>query len=241
MVALTVADAGDRIELGGLRRASARVRTVANDYRIDVRMTPITAFDEATNRTMNGEIARSCALQALARHLSKKPSVYLTVSGARVVKCRVEGKSFELTLLVPTERVKVIDGDAPPKLDGEKAERVLADASLFTRKAEYETTIFHLERALNRELDALIARQKVDPQGAARARFEALGEKIDAACQRLGKEIRGDLELSDIGSDLDPDDRSERDQLLSQLARSRQRLRARVDEALKKLPEVERP
>jgi hypothetical protein len=232
VVALSCAADGDeRIELGGLRRACALVRMVDADYRIDVRMTPVTAFDESTNGAMNRAIARSCALQALARHLSKKPSVYLAVSGARIVNSRGDARSFELTLLVPKDGVNVLDRRPAP--DGEKQETILADPTLFNRGAEYAQTIFQLERALDGALDSLKATD--------RSKFESLARKVDTAYARLGKEIRADLELSDIGSDLDPDDKSEREQVLARLARSRQRLKARLERIRNDLSSQEKP
>jgi hypothetical protein len=229
------ADAEESIDLGGLRRASARIRTVGDEYRIDVRMTPIVGFDESTNREMNQGIARACAIKALARHLKQKR---LVVSGVRILKSRGDEKSFALTLQVPTDRVRVVDAETP---SDRNADLVVGDGSLFTRKAEYEQTILQLEQTLARELDMLVARRKTDPESVDRASFGSLCKKIDVDFERLGKEIRGDLELSTIGSDLDPDDPSERDQLLKQLARSRERLRTRTDEVLKALSRSEKP
>jgi hypothetical protein len=235
LAASGAAGAEGSIELGGLRRASAHVRRIGPDYRIDVRMTPITAFDESTNRAMNLEIARACALKALARHLSKKR---LVVSGARILTPRSAGGSFQMTLQVAADQVKIVDADVPPE---RRPDQLLGDDCVFTRKAEYEQTILHLERILTGELQRLISKRKMHPEGGGPAQLKSLGKKMDADFERMAKYIRSDLELSTLGSTLDPDDQSERDQLLAQLARSRRRLRARLDEILKTLPREEKP
>jgi hypothetical protein len=176
-------------------------------------------------------MARSYALQALARHLGKKRSDYLVLSGARVTGSRGDAKSFALTLQIPKDRVKIVD--SPPKVAREDGEILLTDTSLFQRKAEYERTILQLEKTLGGELKEL----KEMPDA---IRIDTLARKIATCFDRLNKEVRSDSELSTIGSDLDPDEKSERDQVLAQLAQSRQRLQKRLDE-VKDHPRRDKP
>src|SRR5947209_1266583 len=69
------------LELGGLRKVRTSIAVVADDYRIEVRMLPVTTFDKATNARLNRDKARTFALVALAKHLGGGKDMGLLISG----------------------------------------------------------------------------------------------------------------------------------------------------------------
>jgi hypothetical protein len=224
-----LAAAGPRAEEpGGARRVEANVRTVGDEYVIQVRFLAIGCFDRATNRDMNLGLGRSFALQALARRLSDKQKVELVVSGARTTASKLQGKTFSLTLRVPLDGVKVVEaredagGATPQAPDGESVQRATVDPSTGSRKGQYESMIGQLGQLLSEEWKGI--RSAAAPDAPPAEKFETFRKKLQTSFDQLAGEIRDDLELTSLGSDLDPDSKGEKDQLLARLKSERERL-----------------
>jgi hypothetical protein len=215
-------------DAGGPRRVEAVVRTAGDAYVIQVRFRAIACFDRATNREMNLGLGRSFALQALARRLSDNQKVELVVSGARTTDSELDGKTASLTVRVPRSGVKVVEtreasgGATPGEVDGEDVHRATADASAGSRKGQYESMIAQLGQLLRKEWKGV--RAAAAPDAPPAERTEAFRRKLATSFDQLAGEIRADLELTTLGSDLDPDSKSEKDQLLARLKGERERL-----------------
>ena len=227
-IALTGAD-GDTIDLGGLRKVQAIVTTADDNYSIQVHFLAVACFDQATNREMNLGLGRSFAFQALARHLAGQGDTELVVSGARTISSELSGKSFSMTLQVPRAGVQIVAKDAhssAPKSDehGADAEVVATDGSALTRKGQYEKMIAELGVLLQKEIKAV--RVETVP---ATDKVDALKKRLNETFGKLEQEIRGDLELTNLGSDLDPNNKGDRDQLLDSLAKMRQKLQHELE------------
>jgi hypothetical protein len=67
-------------------------------------------------------------------------------------------------------------------------------------------------------------RAEVAPDAPPGERAEAFRRKLSASFDQLAREIQGDLELTNLGSDLDPDSKGEKDQLLASLKGEREGL-----------------
>jgi hypothetical protein len=227
--ALAVTDA-DTIDLGGLRNVQATVTAADENYRIQVRFLAVACFDQATNREMNLGLGRSFAFQALARRLVGQGDTELVVSGARTTQSEQSGKSFSMTLEVPRAAVQIVAKDAhssTPKSDDhgtDAAELVTADSSALTRKGQYEKMISELGVMLQKEIKALHA--ETTP---AAEKVDALKKRLNETFGKLEQEIRTDLELTNLGSDLDPNNKGDRDQLLDNLAKTRQKIQQELD------------
>jgi hypothetical protein len=154
--------------------------------------------------------------------------VELLVSGARTTGSRQEGKIFALTVQVPQAGVKVVDaredrGRAKPEeADAAVVQQTGADSSTTSRKAQYEKMILQLGRLLGKEWKRIGSEAGQDAPAA--EKVEAFRKKIATSFDQLAAEIRNDLELTNIGSDLDPDSKGEKDQLLANLKREREAL-----------------
>jgi hypothetical protein len=226
---LAVAD-GDTIDLGGLRKVQATVSATDQNYTIQVHFLAVACFDQATNREMNLSLGRSFAFQALARRLAGQRAAELVVSGARTTGSEQSGKSFSMTLEVPRAGVQIVAKDAhssTPKPDdhgADGAELVTTDDSALTRKGQYEKMISELGVMLQKEIKALHAES-----APAADKVDALKKRLNETFAKLEQEIRGDLELTNLGSDLDPNNKGDRDQLLDSLAKMRQKLQQELD------------
>jgi len=221
---------GDTIDLGGLRKVQATVSAADENYSIQVHFLAVACFDQATNREMNLGLGRSFAFQALARHLAGKGDVELVVSGARTIGSEQSGTSFSMTLAVPRAGVQIAAKDAhssAAKHDEQASdapEVVTTDSSVLTRKGQYEKMIVELGVMLQKEIKA----SRADTPTAA-DRLDALRKRLNATFGKLEQEIRGDPELTNLGSDLDPNSKGDRDQLLDGLAKMRQKLHHELD------------
>jgi hypothetical protein len=213
---------------GGLRQVRTTVETVGEDYRIQVRFLAVACFDRATNQEMNLGLGRSFALEALARRLSGKDKVELLVSGARTTDSRQDGKTFTLTVQVPQAGVKVVDsreargGTKSEEAEAEVVQQAGADSSTGSRKGQYEKMIHQLGRLLGKEWQRIRSEAGQDAPPA--EKVEAFQKKTATAFDKLAAEIGNDLELTNLGSDLDPDSKGEKDQLLAVLKREREAL-----------------
>jgi hypothetical protein len=226
-------------ELGGLRQVKATVRVADKNYEVAVHMLAVRCFDDATNREVNRQMARTYALQGLARHLTNKRQVEMVVSGAQITRSGAQGKRFALQLSVPRDGVNLVkQGEALPssKPASPRAERTVVTGSLFQRKGQYEQTIAQLEKVQVARLRDLVARARQDDLDAdALARQVArLRKGFEDNAGQLGKEIKADNELFSIGSDLDPKSKSEKALLLEALSAARARFGKRCDEALER-------
>ena len=218
---------------GGPRRVEAVVRTEDDAYVIQVRFLAIGCFDRTTNRDMNLGLGRSYALQYLARQLSDRQKVELLVSGARTIASELNGKFFSLTMRVPRNGVKVVEtreaaGGAASDEDAESVQRATLDTSTGTRKAQYETMISQLARLLREDWKRL--RAAAAPDAPTAEKIETLRKKLESSFDQLAGEIKGDLELTNIGSDLDPDAKGEKDQLLASLKSEREKLLRQLEQ-----------
>jgi hypothetical protein len=218
---------------GGLRQVRAAVETAGDDYRIQVRFLAVACFDRATNQEMNLELGRSFALEALARRLSGKEKVELLVSGARTIDSRQDGKMFALTVQVPRTGVKVVEvreasgTTKSEQTDGEAVQQASADASNASRKGQYEKMILQLGQVLRKEWKRIGSQAGQDAPPA--EKVEAFRKKIATSFDQLAAEVRNDLELTNLGSDLDPDSKGEKDQLLATLKREREALLRKIN------------
>jgi hypothetical protein len=231
LVTFAVAGAdADTIDLGGLRKVQATVSAADENYRIQVRFLAVACFDQATNREMNLGLGRSFAFQALARHLAGKGDAELVVSGARTTASEQSSKSFTMTLEVPRAGVQIVAREThalPAKPDEHAAdapEVVTTDSSTLTRKGQYEKMIAELGALLQKEIKALRAES-----APATEKVDALKKRLSETFGKLEQEIRGDLELTNLGSDLDPNNKGDRDQLLDNLAKMREKIQHELD------------
>jgi hypothetical protein len=202
------------IEIGGLRQVQAVVTTIAKDYLVEVRLLPVRSFDEGTNMRLNRDKARESALLALAKHLSDKPAVEFTVSGATVEKTGMDGQFYTLSLRVPRTGVSVARSDPEPKAqgkpDGQKNQtRVAFTSPLFTRKLDYLKTAAQLEDAAIADLEGLVAKYPDENEGKELLlRVAEIKKAALANFAQLVKEISGDLllltvEQEELGEALD--------------------------------------
>lgn len=132
--------------LGGPRKVVAKISIVGEEYRIDVRMLAVQAFDNAMNDRLNREKARILALQALVRHVSGKNEAEASVSGVRILASGTDKSYFTLTLALPMDKFSLVEASTPRKPnsggkfpDGE--ERLKWKSELFTKKDDYFRTI----------------------------------------------------------------------------------------------------
>jgi hypothetical protein len=220
------------IELGGLRKAQAVVNLDGDQYEIKVRFLSVTCFDQSTNQEMNLSVGRSLALQALARHLTARPNVELIVSGARTTETALAGRNYSLTLKAPRDGVKIVEGPGTSDKGSAAAPAVagteLASGRGLTRRAQYEQTIAQLNTILRNEFNRLNA--EAAPDRPSSAQLESFEKKVTTTFEQLAQEIKDDIELTNLGSDLDTDAKAkgEKDQLLESLAAARQRLLAEL-------------
>jgi hypothetical protein len=215
---------------GGPRRVEAVVRTEDDAFAIQVRFLAIGCFDNTTNRDMNLGLGRSYALQALARQLSDKQKVELVVSGARTTGSELNGKFFSLTMRVPRTGVKVVEASAGTASgdQGESVQRATLDTSTGTPKARYEIMITQLGKLHREEWNRLQAAAGRDAPSA--EKIETFRKKLATSFEQLAGEIKDDLELTNIGSDLDPDAKGEKDQLLASLKSEREKLLRQLEQ-----------
>jgi hypothetical protein len=228
---LAAADPADAAT--GPRRVEAAVRTEDDAYLIQVRFLAIGCFDRTTNRDMNLGLGRSYALQALARRLSDKQKVELVVSGARTTDSELNGKFFSLTMRVPRTGVKVVEtreasSGAASGEDGESVQRATLDNSFGGRKARYEIMIAQLGKLHRESWKRLQAAAAPDAPSAEKT--DTFRRKLETSFDQLASEIKGDLELTNIGSDLDPDAKGEKDQLLASLKSEREKLLRQLEQ-----------
>jgi len=178
-----------KVTLGGPRRVEARISTVGDDYRIEVRMLPVQAFDAAINDRLNREKARTYGLQALARFLSGKDAAEIVVSGVRVIEVGTEKPFFTATLVVPRGKVALVAVGQPPAQPAagtaEKSERVLFASALFTRKHDLERTLDQLVELLLAELRQVEQNDETFDESIAE-----LEEKADKAFDAFRKEVQ---------------------------------------------------
>ncbi len=153
---------------------------------------------------MNREKARESALQALARRLSPKPYVELSVSGAKVENAGPDGKFYALTLRVAREGVALVRAeDAPPAVAKPAAtagvDRVLFGTDFFTRKQDYLDTVERMTRLLIEDLHAAEKAGKDRPTNdvfsLAIADLEERGSKN---FEGIGREVKADRLLLDV-------------------------------------------
>lgn len=212
-----------QIDLGGIRQAKAFVIVAKHDYFIRIEMVPISLFDKATNELVNLEKARELALIALAKHLSPKEAVELTVSGAENEKIVAEAKKYSLTVRVPTNGVRVVKGDEKPAKGKEKAKDrivITSGSSLFTRKGDYENLIQGLGTFARAELT--------------KAESEKMEEKFDEAVSKIKQRGLGNFDKVDqaIGADLLLFSK-EQSELRQAVSKERQSLVSKVEETVK--------
>jgi hypothetical protein len=225
VISMTAAQS-ETIELGGVRKVQAVVQADDDNYSVQVQFLAVSCFDQATNREMNLGLGRSFAFQALARRLAGKGNAELVVSGARTTSGEQSGKSFSVILQVPRSGVKVVAKSEsapeakPADTDTETVRLQTSDAAPLTRKEQYEKMIAQLSLVLHKD----IKRARTQAAPAAPATLEALQKKANETFAQLEHEIRDDLELTNLGSDLDPAAKGDKDQLLATLASTREKL-----------------
>lgn len=129
------------VSLGGLRSVRAKIETIDDEYRVEIRMLPVTSFDVATNERLNREKARAFALQALAKHLNAGNGARLLVSGARTTASGMHVPEFRLTLIVPRGGVAIERGPIASSQAAVAADRVQFSDTFFTVKRDYLHTL----------------------------------------------------------------------------------------------------
>ena len=139
------------VNLGGPHKVEAKIFTLDGDYRVDVRMLAVKAFDTTTNNRINRDKARLLALQALIRHVSGKNEAEATISGVRIIATGTDKQFFTLTLALPKDKFLLVQAPAaagkPPKENqpagktGAGAERLKWKSELFTKKDDFQRTI----------------------------------------------------------------------------------------------------
>jgi hypothetical protein len=232
LCAPAVVAADQTIDLGGLRQVQVNLRTPEDNYELQVRFLSVTCFDQATNQEMNLGLGRSYALQALATNLAGKQNVDVEVSGARTASSGHSGKFFTMVLLVPRNGVRLIEhaeatasneagkggGDASTK----SLDRAGSDGGVLSRKGQYDREISQLGRLLGKELKQL--KDDAGSSGLSASQADGFRSRINTAFDQLASEIQGDLELTNLGSDLDPSAKGDKDKLLDALAATRSKL-----------------
>ncbi len=174
-----------KVVLGGPRKVEVHIDRDRENWSLRVRMLPVRSFDAATNARLNREKARQFALQALARFLSDRDTAELAVSGVVVGEPGTDGALFTLTLMVPRDRVSVVEAGRQPNPAPRSAERISYSSALFTRKVDLERTIALVAELLLGDVGRL---QTV--KGAAFDReIAAVEERADAAFAALDDEI----------------------------------------------------
>ena len=220
------------IDLGGPRQVKAEIISGEADYVINVRMRAVRVFDATTNDELNQEKARQYALQALARHLSNKKTVRLTVSGAVIDTARLEKGTYLLTLRVPRGGVALLSEEEKPA-ENPRIERVTFSSALFRARRDHEDTINRLASALAANLRE--AEKKAgdtdEEQQAFRESVERIEKRGRENFDALADTVKSDLLLSSVEMFGKP---SERDELLAAVEQQKQRLRELVKAALQK-------
>jgi len=223
-------DKARTIDLGGPRQVKAEVATAEGDYVIKVRMRAVRVFDAATNAELNQEKARQYALQALARHLSDKKTVYLTVSGAVVDAAKLEKSTYLLTLRVPRRGVVLHSEDDKPA-ENPRTERVTFSSALFRARRDHEDTIERLATVLAANLREAEKKADPDDERAFTESVRSIEKRGLANFDALADAVKADLLLSTVEMFGKP---SERDELLAAVERQKQHLRAFVKKTLQK-------
>ena len=139
------------VKFGGPRKVEAKITTLDAEYRVDLRMLAVQAFDDATNNRVNRDKARLLALQALIRHVSGKNEAEASISGVRILATGIDKQFFTLTLAVPKAKFSLVQaaaaaGNSPPDHSpaGKPAtdgERLKWKSELFTKKDDFQRTI----------------------------------------------------------------------------------------------------
>lgn len=194
-------------------------------------MRPVRVFDATTNAELNQEKARQYALQALARRLSDKKTVRLTVSGATIDSAGLEKNTYRLTLRVPRRGVALLS-EADTPADDSRTERVTFSSALFRARRDHEDTIHRLAAALTANLRE--AEKKAGNSDDLRAWTEAVRgiEKRGLAnLDAQAEAIKADLLLSTVAMFGKP---AERDELLAAVEQQKERLRDQVKKMLQK-------
>ena len=218
------------IDLGGLREVKAVLSVSDGDYLINVRMRRVRCFDDATNARLNREKVRESALQALARRLSPKPYVELSVSGAKVENSGPDGKFYALTLRVPREGVALVRAENEPTAVAKPAakagvDRVLFASDFFTRKRDYIVTVERMTRLLIADLHAAEKAGKGLPTNDAFFLAIAdLEERGSKNFEGIGREVKSDRLLLDI----------EKSEVNDALSKQQQTLLEALKEAVKR-------
>ncbi len=213
------------IEFGGMRRARATVEATDSAFLVKVRLLPVQAFDEVTNRRVTRQKARQLALEAMLRHLTGKRSGELTVEGARVTAIGSDGKFFTLTMEIPRRGIST---EAEPAATTVEAPGLVRARfmSRFDRDLQDQLDIAReLGASLSEELREIEEKHATPP---VREQFvRAVGalekrgmEQIDLLAERA----RNTTELSDVRVEkLSP-----REQVLAAIASVRSEFRDRL-------------
>jgi hypothetical protein len=191
-----------RIELGGLRQATAELSVTNSEYVVTVEMLPVATFDAALNTRLNRDKARSLALRALASHVAaqRQENTFVTVSGTKVQDAGMRGNRFGLTLSVPRDhvylnaaaRVRLPKAESPAERDAERLE----PSSLLVRKAEYLESGKSLLRVLLTEIEEARNRHQKAPMFF--IRVAELEEQADSCFAALVADANADKLLLSV-------------------------------------------
>ena len=179
---LISADAAVTYKLGGPRQVVAVVRDVGDDYEVRVRMSPVTAFDDATNERLNRLKAEHYAMQGLAKHLTREKNVHFEITGGRVLASAKDGKAYALTFRVPRKNVVLVRPDAEAPATKSGGVRFAFDTPFFTRKRDLIETGKQLGESLQADLSTAETKVTKTPESVEAfllrvAELEETGEK----------------------------------------------------------------
>jgi hypothetical protein len=212
------------VNLGGPRRVVVRIALEGDHYTLRTRMLAVRCFDESTNARLNQQMARMLSLGGLARALSEKKPMQLTVQQARVIRHDVEGAYFTLQLRVPRDGVTLVEGKKAASSErSTRAETIPSVDAFLNRVKDHETTLTGLMTCLRDDLAEAVARHRRDSDDETLVLAIAqLEERCVDNLQRYAKVIGDDSLLLSI----------ERDELMRTIGRHRKEFLAALKRAV---------
>ena len=150
-VCMTVlAEPPKTIDLGGPRKATVTITQADDVYEIEVSLIPIRCFDSGMNRRLSQEKARSCAIEALLRHLGDSKRQSATVSNVEIIDAKNTETRFILVMRVPRHGVLLTEATEANPIG--KSQGGTARRSLLKAKDDYQDTLEVMKETLTDKL-----------------------------------------------------------------------------------------
>ena len=173
------------IDLGGPRKATAKLTQAEDVYEIEVSLIPVRCFDSGMNRRLSQEKARSYATEALLCHLGGGKRQSATITNPEIVEAGIVDARFVLVMRVPRKNVrltKATEAEASAKPVEKKPRH-----SLLKAKDDYQETLEVVTKTITDDLPIF--------NGKLADFYEAVNDAEELGVTRLAslhKEIKAD-------------------------------------------------